>query len=275
MALRITTLIEDTAGENLSLKFEHGLSFFIEKDGRSLLFDTGQSGAFVKNASILGKKLEKLDAVALSHGHYDHTGGLLALADITQEFDLYLEKSIFRHKYAYKNGNYEFKGNSFKKEDLRTLGLSLTLVEADCTQLFPGIWLLTHFPRVHADEQVNPRFVVEEHGEYRQDSFDDEVCLAIDSPQGLVVLLGCSHPGVRNMLDHVQRQLNRPIYAVLGGTHLVEADEKRTADTVGYLLRQVSGPIGISHCSGQGAMEQLKAATSRYFHNKTGSVIEF
>jgi len=177
-------------------------------------------------------------------------------------------------KICLQRGHYEFKGNAFNEADLRNLGIRYRLVEEDCTELLPGAWLITNFPRVYPDEVVNPRFVVEEAGVYRQDRFDDEVVLALESPRGLVVLLGCSHPGVRNMLDHVKAQLKQPIYAVLGGTHLVEADEKRTADTVEYLLREVSGPIGVSHCSGKAAMEQLKAATPRYFHNKTGSVLE-
>lgn len=274
MELRITTLIEDTAGVDKSLGYEHGLSFFIEKDGHRILFDTGQSGAFARNARALGVDLESLDIAALSHGHYDHTGGVLTLADTARGFELYLKECIFQKKYAYKEGRYEFKGNSFNEADLRDLGISYRFVEEDCTELLPGVWLVTNFPQKYADETANPRFVVEEAGEYRQDRFDDEVVLVLETPRGLVVLLGCSHPGVRNMLDHVQQQLKRPLYAVLGGTHLVEADAKRTADTVEYLLREVSGPIGVSHCSGRAAMEQLQAATPRYFHNITGSVFE-
>ncbi|HKK66132.1 MAG TPA: MBL fold metallo-hydrolase [Clostridia bacterium] len=274
MALRITALIEDSPGEDTSLEYEHGLSFFIEYDGHTLLFDTGQTGAFVRNAEVLGVNLMTLEKVVLSHGHYDHTGGLLILADTARSFELYLKECIFQKKYAHKEGRYEFKGNAFNEADLRNLGIRYRFVQEDCTELLPGVWLITNFPRVYADEAANPRFVLEEAGVYRQDRFDDEVVLALESPRGLVVLLGCSHPGVRNMLDHVKAQLKQPIYAVLGGTHLVEADEKRTMDAVEYLLREVSGPIGISHCSGKAAMAQLKAATPRYFHNKTGSVLE-
>lgn len=274
MALRITTLIEDSPGDDTSLEYEHGLSFFIEYDGRRILFDTGQSGAFARNAEVLGLNLRTLEKVVLSHGHYDHTGGLLTLADTARSFELYLKECILQKKYAYKDGRYEFKGNAFGEEDLRRLEIPYRLVEDECTQLLPGVWLLTNFPRVYADEAANPRFVIEKNGEYRQDDFADEVVLACETPRGVVVLLGCSHPGVRNMLDHVKAQLKRPIYAVLGGTHLVEANAQRTAASVEYLLHEVSGPIGVSHCSGKAAMEQLKAATPRYFHNKTGSVFD-
>jgi 7,8-dihydropterin-6-yl-methyl-4-(beta-D-ribofuranosyl)aminobenzene 5'-phosphate synthase len=89
MPLKITTLIENTPGENKALASEHGLSFFIEKDGFRVLFDTGQSGAFLENARHLDIDLGRLDAVAISHGHYDHSGGFRSLTNITTQFTLY------------------------------------------------------------------------------------------------------------------------------------------------------------------------------------------
>src|SRR6056297_2788789 len=184
MALRITTLIEDSPGEDTALEYEHGLSLFIEYDGHSILFDTGQTGAFVRNAEMLGVKLLTLEKAVLSHGHYDHTGGLLTLADTARSFELYLKECILQKKYAYKEGRYEFKGNAFNKADLRKLGISYRLVEEDWTELLPGVWLITNFPRVYTEEMVNPRFVLEENGKYRQDDFDDEVILAFETPRG-------------------------------------------------------------------------------------------
>ena len=121
---------------------------------------------------------------------------------------------------------------------------------------------------------MNPNFQVETDSGYKQDYFEDEVLLALDTSKGLVVVLGCSHPGVRNMLDHVKLKLQRPIYAVLGGTHLKEAETARIKDTVEYLVHEIDGPIGVSHCTGEEAMQQLQKATHRYFHNITGSVLK-
>ena len=91
--LRITTLIENSAGEHLALHHEHGLSFFVEKDGRGIVFDTGQSGAFIGNAARLKIDLSAPDYVVLSHGHYDHSGGLKSLAGVCGTFGL-----LVRHK---------------------------------------------------------------------------------------------------------------------------------------------------------------------------------
>ncbi|MCF7948754.1 MAG: MBL fold metallo-hydrolase, partial [Spirochaetia bacterium] len=246
MSLRITTLIENSAGEDSSLEHEHGISFFIEKDGHRVLFDTGQSGAFVKNAARLGRDLSALELVALSHGHYDHTGGFLRLLNTARSFELCLKECIFHKKYVHEEGNYTFKGNPFDEQFLQEQGIAYDPVKEDCTELLPGLYVLTNFPRLYPDEVPSARFVLEMEEGYRPDRFDDEILLAIDTPRGLVVLLGCSHPGVRNMLDHVKGQLQRPLYAVLGGTHLKEADQPRRAATVEYLIKEVHGPIGVS-----------------------------
>ncbi|MFP4179298.1 MAG: MBL fold metallo-hydrolase [Spirochaetaceae bacterium] len=274
MSIRITTLIENSAGEDPSLSNEHGISFFIEKDGRSLLFDTGQSSAFIRNSNKMGIDLSSTDFVVLSHGHYDHTGGFTALSKISNNFELLVKEGIFTEKYSYKDGSYSFKGNSFDRAFLDSRRIAYRFIEEECTGVLPGAYLVGNFPRIFPDEVPGEHFVVLENGQYRHDTFDDEVLLALDSPKGLVLVLGCSHPGVRNMIEHAKKLLKRPVYAILGGTHLKEAEEKRREDTIDYLVREVEGPIGVSHCTGEKAMARLSAATPRYFHNITGSVLE-
>ncbi len=271
MDIRITTLIENSPDENSSLHYEHGISFYIEKGNQKLLFDTGQSSAFIENAEQLGKDLTALDHVVLSHGHYDHTGGFTTLCKKTNTFHLHIKKGLFQKKYTYKNDTYTFKGNNFDEQFLQKRGIAYAFIEQDVTEITDGVYVLTNFPRIYTNEIINQSFQVETESGYRQDYFEDEVLLAIDTSKGLVVILGCSHPGVRNMLDHVKLKLQRPIYAVLGGTHLKEADAARIEDSVAYLVREVDGPIGVSHCTGDTAMRELQKATHRYFHNKTGS----
>ncbi|MFO7849819.1 MAG: MBL fold metallo-hydrolase [Spirochaetia bacterium] len=274
MPLRITTLVENSEGEDLSLEHEHGISFFIEKDDKTILFDTGQSSAFIRNAEKLGADLSALDFTVLSHGHYDHTGGFPALIGISRSFELLVKEEIFIEKYSYKNGKYSFKGNPFDLDFLRCNNIASRFIEEDCTEVLPGVYLITNFPRIFPDEVVGEHFVVLENGEYRQDNFEDEVMTAIDTPKGVVLLPGCSHPGPRNMIEHAKNQLKRPVYAILGGTHLKEAGKKRTAETADYLLTEVEGPIGVSHCTGERAMAQLREKTPRFFHNTTGSIFE-
>lgn len=281
MAIRITTLIENSAGEDPLLSNEHGISFLIEKENRSILFDTGQSSAFIRNSkkmgldlSASGVGLSSPDFVVLSHGHYDHTGGFTALSTISRDFELRVKEGIFTEKYSYKDGSYTFKGTPFTRDFLDRNKITYRFVEEDCTEVLPGAYLVGNFPRIFPDEVPGEHFAVLEEGTYRHDTFDDEVLLALDSPKGLVIVLGCSHPGVRNMIEHTKNLLAQPVYAIIGGTHLKEAGEKRMEETVDYLVREVKGPIGVSHCTGEAAMARLGAASQGYFHNITGSVLE-
>ncbi len=273
MSLKITTLIENSAGEHHGLHSEHGLSFFIEKDDLKVLFDTGQTGFFIKNAEQLGIDLTSLNYVVLSHGHYDHSGGLRSLAQLTTTFKLVLGQGFFEKKYGSNNNSHEYLGNNFDENFLAEKNISYQYTTRKNTKLAPGINILTNFPRLHADETINPRFKILKDKTFIQDPFTDELLLAIDSPKGLIVLLGCSHPGMKNMLDFTKDTLKKPIHAILGGTHLVEATTASLKESISYLQRNDLKIIGVSHCTGQAAIDQLAIVGDRFFHNHTGSFL--
>lgn len=274
--LRITTLVENSPGEHKGLVHEHGLCFHIEADGIRLLFDVGQTDAFVRNAAKLRVNLHAVSRVVLSHGHYDHSGGLRVLADYTSGLGLEVitGTGFFDEKYGYRGAAYEFLGNDFDAEWLAEVGIAHVTLDEPARELAPGIHAITDFPRIHPDEVVNPRFQVRVNGTFETDTFADEVMLAIDAPRGLIAVLGCAHPGVKNMLDAAAARLGRPIYAVIGGTHLVEASPDSLALTLQYLHQKDIALIGASHCSGAEAMGRLMTEFgARYFHNRTGSIL--
>jgi len=273
MPLTVTTLIENSPGEHKGLSSEHGISFHVVTDHARLLFDAGQSGAILDNAARLRIDLSGLDHVVLSHGHYDHSGGLRALAQVARRFTLTVGPGFFAPKYADRGCAWEYLGNDFAESFLQERGIPWTCLDEPVRELAPGVHVLSGFPRRHPDETVNPRFKVLADGAMQPDAFADEVLVALDSPRGLVVLLGCSHPGVKNMLDAVQERLRRPIYAVLGGTHLVEADRPGIKTTRAYLQEHDIRVVGVSHCTGDHAMEDLRGLGNRFFHNRTGSVL--
>src|SRR6056297_1544299 len=247
MSLKITTLIENSQGEHLGLKIEHGLSFCIEKDGHKVLFDTGESEAFLENAKRLRIDLTDVEYVVLSHGHYDHSGGFRYLAESSKKFELIFGEGFFNEKYGYFNNSYEYLGNNFDECFLAERGIPYRSVKGRNEELLPGIHVITGFPRIHEDEVISPRFQIMKDGQFEPDLFEDEVMLAVETEKGLVAILGCSHPGMKNMLDFAVNQLDRPIYAVLGGTHLVESNKTGREKSIEYLKEKDIRVIGVSH----------------------------
>jgi 7,8-dihydropterin-6-yl-methyl-4-(beta-D-ribofuranosyl)aminobenzene 5'-phosphate synthase len=274
MSLTVTTLIENSPGEHKGLATEHGLCFHVAAGETRLLFDTGQSGAILDNAARLRIDLSRLDHVILSHGHYDHSGGLRRLARECPGFSLTVGRGFFDEKFGDRGHAREFLGNNFGPAFLEEAGIPWSYLDEPVRGLAPGVRVLTGFPRVHPGEKVNPRFTVRRGGAMQPDDFSDEVLVALDSPKGLVILLGCSHPGVCNMLDAVKARLGGPIHAVLGGAHLVEADRPGLDAALSYFEESGIAVIGLSHCTGDAAMGELGRFADRFYHNRTGSVLD-
>ena len=273
--IRITTVVENSPGEHKALINEHGLCFHIDTGKDAVLFDTGQSDALLHNASHLHIDLGGVRHVVLSHGHYDHTGGLRHLASLNTDFTLVTGKGFFAEKYAAFGAAYEFLGNDFDPDWLAAIGIGHITAEAPVSEPVPGVHVITDFERLHADETINPRFKLRTANGFVDDSFTDEVMLAIETPRGIVALVGCSHPGIKNMLDTVEKRMGQPIHAVLGGTHMVEATSDSVGLTLDYLEQKRIAVIGASHCTGPAAMERLGVLGTRFYHNRTGTSLVF
>ena len=279
MKVSITTLVEDSPGENTQLQSEHGLSFYVEAGDATFLFDTGSSDLFLKNARILGVSEEGMRTVFISHGHYDHSGGYEALLNVTggEGTDLFVRPGFFHKKYGIKNGELRFNGNSFSKERLLEAGVTVNQLPEDVAEVFPGVYSVTGFQRDCPFEKTNPNYVVQRNGIRKVDEYSDEQILVIKSGKGLVVILGCSHPGVVNILEKVKTVFKEPIHAVIGGTHLVEAGEQRIENTTAWLMKENIPNIMFCHCSG--GPEHLKGLISQLgetFHPvHTGTVVSF
>ena len=278
MSVKITTLVENSLGEHLALRNEHGLSFLIENDTphRQILFDTGQSGNFIHNAGLLNLDLALTDKIVLSHGHYDHSGGLQAYIEtFGSNFELLVGTGFFTPKYGKNNGAWEYLGNNFDGEYLEKNRINITYVNEDIREIAPGVYVVSNFPRSCEFEKPNKRFYTYNGLDYEQDLFTDELVIVLEVKAGLVVLLGCSHPGLVNIMETVQTRFNKPIHCIIGGTHLVEADVTRMEHTIKYLQELNISLIGISHCTGEEATKRLKEAKNCFFVNSTGTSISF
>ena len=277
MELKITTLIENNPDEQGQLLFEHGLSLYIETAEKNILFDTGESGNFIQNAKSLNKNLNTLDYCVISHGHYDHSGGVekfLKYVDQVPQF--VVGEEFFKPKYKTIDvPGYQYNGNSFDEEFIASNQISLRKVKEETSYLTDHLIVFHHFSRYTNYEVRNRRFFIKENSKFMPDDFDDEISLGIITEKGLVVIVGCSHIGIINILKTISKRINIPIYAVIGGTHLIEADEKRIRKTISTLREMNIQLIAASHCTGEEGIRLISEEMKEQFqYNNTGNVIE-
>jgi 7,8-dihydropterin-6-yl-methyl-4-(beta-D-ribofuranosyl)aminobenzene 5'-phosphate synthase len=253
----ITVLVENSV-QGRGLMAEHGLAFHVQAGSESLLFDTGQSALLVENARRLGLDLSRLGAMAVSHGHYDHTGGLHAVWGLSPDAPLYLHPGAMIARFV-------------RNPDGRTRDVAVSepvreavhLRAAQCRmtsapgEVMKGVFLTGEIPRETDFEDVGGSFVLDEAGT-RPDPIQDDQALFFDTRDGVVLLLGCAHAGVVNTLRQVRRLTrDRPIRQVFGGMHLLCASPERLARTVQALRELGIERFGPAHCTGAAATARL------------------
>jgi 7,8-dihydropterin-6-yl-methyl-4-(beta-D-ribofuranosyl)aminobenzene 5'-phosphate synthase len=255
--VQITVLVENTA-ESPGLLAEHGLAFWIEIGSQCILFDTGQGGVLVGNAYRLDISLSRVDAIVLSHGHYDHTCGLADALRGNQPTAIYAHPDALKPKFAQnKDGTSRDIGipyTSVRPVERRRDRLVLT---EKPTPLSSGLMVTGPVPRVTEFEDTGGPFFLDADCRTPDPLVDDQA-IFFESTQGTVVLLGCAHAGVINTLCYV-RQLTdeRPIHAVLGGMHLVGASKQRLKKTIDSLGEMKIDRLGPAHCTGRAATAAL------------------
>jgi 7,8-dihydropterin-6-yl-methyl-4-(beta-D-ribofuranosyl)aminobenzene 5'-phosphate synthase len=255
-AVKITVLMENTAGGR-GTRSEHGLAYWIEHDGRHLLFDTGQSDLLLHNAARFQLDLQQLDAVVLSHGHYDHTGGLMHVLERAQKPDLYVHPSAFGRKYSrHDNGTLVDVGMPQREIQPITDRVENLVWTCQPTHVHNALHVTGFVPRRHDDEDVGGRFFTDAQGEEPDPLWDDQA-IYFDTEAGVVVVLGCAHAGVVNTMDYVAQLTGRPIFAVIGGMHLLAASETRLDATVDAMRRHDVQRLAPAHCTGIRATARL------------------
>ena len=271
-SLSITQLVENTAGSP-GLLAEHGVAFYIETDEHRLLFDTGQGLALRHNAAILGIPIASVEAIILSHGHYDHAGGLSAALEMTGPVDLYLHPKALTAKFNHKGQ--EISAFIAGQTDLGSLA-GRTFDTQGPTEIFSGIHVTGEIPRTHKIEDTGGPFYQNPECT-RPDTLPDDQALFIETPEGLIVLLGCGHSGVVNTLEYVQQLSdNKPIHAVIGGMHLLRATPERLAFTGDRLNDLAVGYLAPNHCTGLEAVCYIKSRFPGAFHqSQTGTIHTF
>ena len=252
MGLRITTLSENTAGIGNFLA-EWGLSILVESDEANVLLDTGQGISASYNADILDIDLSRIDKIVLSHGHYDHTGGLRQiLHKVRREVEIIAHPDMWAVKYARHQGRQNrYIGIPFQRQELESLGANFNLTTKP-TKITDNIMTTGEIPMVTEFEEIEPnRFSVKEDSGWQPDKLLDDQALIINTEPGLIVILGCAHRGIINTLYYAQQLTGvKQIHTVLGGSHLIEATEERIWLTIAALRELDVQRLGLCHCTG-------------------------
>lgn len=256
---RVVVLCDNRAAR-AGFRAEHGLSILVERGGARVLFDTGQGVALMENAARLGVDLAMVDGVVLSHGHYDHTGGLAALLERNRRALVYLHPAAAQPKFA---------RNAAPPH--RRIGMPGAALEAleraggrvcwtrEAAEAAPGVLATGEIPWPRPLAPDRSRFFLD--ADCRApDPFEDEQALVLDTERGLAVLTGCGHAGLPATLARCMAlRPGRPVFAVFGGLHLGDASAEVLEAAAASLERCGAALIGACHCTGEAGREFLRA----------------
>ncbi len=261
--MKITCLVDDTS-LNSALQAEHGLSLYIESHGHRLLFDMGQSDLFAKNAEALGIDLSLVEAAVISHGHYDHGGGLEAFLNINHHAPVYVHEKAFEPHY---NPHEKFIGLP------PHLANHPRLVKTQFKQtVFPYMTLFNWDQRPDGVHIPAPTFYVKGQTRLICDDFEHEQYLYIyEEGVGTVLLTGCSHRGILNILPHMNP------HVVVGGCHLLHCENHSTLKFIAQSLDRSPASFYTCHCTGQAQFDFLKEhmiCADKLHQIRCGDVIE-
>ena len=248
--MRIVNLIENTPGME-GCVYEHGLSFYIETKKHKLLVDTGASNKFLENANILGIDLQKIDTVILSHGHYDHAGGLPAFAKINTHAKIYMQKNAvgaYYHQYDTGDKYIGIDGRIAQLPQVVFVEENLFIDEE--LEIFSNVKGRTMWPKGNQElVEKRPKGNV-------QDTFRHEQYLVISQENKKYLLSGCAHNGVINILDKYQELYHGEPDMMISGFHMMKKsgytmeDEVNMQETAKKLM-DTKTKFYTGHCTGE------------------------
>jgi 7,8-dihydropterin-6-yl-methyl-4-(beta-D-ribofuranosyl)aminobenzene 5'-phosphate synthase len=277
MEARATTLSENsTFAVPRGMLGEWGLSVLVERDGKTILLDAGGSISAAHNGDLLATKWGQIEAIVLSHGHYDHTGGLGdVLPRIKHRVKVIAHPDVFADKVAQhsQTGPPRYVGMPFKRNELESLGADFHLTN-EPVWLSENMVTSGEIPMITDFESIDPGLCVRENGKVVPDTLRDDQAVFIKTSQGLMIVLGCAHRGIINTLHHARNVTGvQNIHCVIGGTHLIRASEMQMEMTIAMLREFGVRRLGVSHCTGMpAAMRLAQEFGPGFFFNNSGSV---
>jgi 7,8-dihydropterin-6-yl-methyl-4-(beta-D-ribofuranosyl)aminobenzene 5'-phosphate synthase len=272
---KATILCENCVFGNVGAIAEHGWAVFIETNQGNFLFDTGQGKAIINNAQYFNKDLSTIKGIIISHHHIDHTGGLLSVLEKAGKVNMYSHPDLFKDSYIIEGGNERHIGIPFRREVLESRGAKFKF-NTDFKEIRPNLLLSGEVPRKTKFEKGDKRLLLKTKKGYIKDSVFDDQTLVISTKKGLIIILGCSHAGIVNILNYViQKTGQQHIRAIIGGTHLGTATEETREKSIQALKKFDIEKIGVSHCTGlETSVRLFQEFGDHFFFCNVGTVIE-
>lgn len=267
---KITVICENRSLITRNILGEHGFAALIERNNERILLDTGQGMTLKPNAAALGINLSDIQKIVISHGHFDHTGGLTDIAPPHPDIQLIAHPDIFNDRYSESRTldrkTYSYVGIRHHREYLESHFNSRFSFTKEFCEISEGIYFSGEIPRITSFEKADTRLKIKANGSYVNDPLKDDASLLIETGSGPVILTGCAHAGIVNVIKHFENKTgHKKFFAVIGGTHLGFLDspdqlEKsmQAFESYGFEL------IAVSHCTGN----EAAAACFHRFKNK-------
>ena len=271
--MEIITLIENKEGI-CGLQNEFGLSFLIKDENKTFIFDTGKTGEFIKNADKLNINLKDVKDMVLSHSHFDHTGGVKTFTEkCNSDYTLHVNKTFFEEKHRITEVIHEFLGNNFDEKYLLNHRVKIHYLENDEYKISKNITLHTNFKSINNFETPTCYYFRKIYDNYILDNMEDEIAAVMETKKGLLIICGCSHIGIANIVENIRLRTGKKIYGIAGGLHLTKASDERMNAVLNYFKETGIEFFAVSHCTGDKFIEKLKTITDNFIYNSTGNKI--
>lgn len=277
MNCKLTILCENTVERvnPVGLIGEHGFACHLQADQGAYLFDTGGGLALLHNSKLLGIELAQLQGVILSHGHRDHSGGLQQLLEITGAIPIYAHPELFIQRHSSNGGELRAASIPWRQAELEQHG-GIFQLSAAPQKITPQLTASGEIPRLEAVVGDPNLIVMAADGCQKTDPIADDQSLFISTRQGLVILLGCAHAGLFNIIEHAIAITGQgKIRLLFGGTHLKFCSAQQMETTLDRLQSYQIESIGAAHCTGlQAAQKMAQRFGERFFYASVGTEID-
>lgn len=268
--VRISVIVENTSSKP-NIAAEHGLCLYIEACGHCFLFDLGQGDLFAQNANSMGINIAEAEFAIVSHGHYDHGGGIAHFLQLNKTAKIYLHRDAFGLHYSLKDNNFH-----------KYIGLDQTLVgnnriepTNNVVQIAPGLTIFSGCKNLNCPSPAN-KLILKKVGEsYINDDFTHEQSLIISDGNNTILVAGCAHSGILNIMNMAQQIIGKPISHVISGFHTKGVDSQEFINEMANQLLQTNCNFHTCHCTGDEQFAQLKSIMgNRIEYASAGTVIE-